>query len=137
MSKDFMTGPSIKHLLSGDEPAGSDVCVQGWVRSRRDSKAGISFFAVHDGSCFDAIQLVVPDTLENYQSELLHAGVGCSIKAFGQLVESQGKGQDYEVQADRVEVIGWVEGRFGHRCQCGYRWCLSNCHGNRAVKGIF
>jgi asparaginyl-tRNA synthetase len=109
MSKDFMTGPSIKHLLSGDEPAGSDVCVQGWVRSRRDSKAGISFFAVHDGSCFDAIQLVVPDTLENYQSELLHAGVGCSIKAFGQLVESQGKGQDYEVQADRVEVIGWVD----------------------------
>jgi asparaginyl-tRNA synthetase len=104
-----MSDTSVKLLLSGAVATDTEVCARGWVRSRRDSKAGISFFALHDGSCFDAIQLVVPDNLENYRSELLHAGAGCSIKAYGQLVESQGKGQAYEIQATRIEVLGWVD----------------------------
>lgn len=104
-----MTEFSIKQLLSGAVNTETDVSAQGWVRSRRDSKAGISFIALHDGSCFDAIQLVVPDSLDNYQSEILHAGAGCSIRAYGQLVESQGKGQRFEIQASRIEVIGWVD----------------------------
>lgn len=108
-SENTMAGISIKQLLSGQVPVDTEVCIQGWVRSRRDSKAGISFFALHDGSCFDAIQIVVADTLENYQSELLHAGAGCSIRATGTLVESMGKGQDYEVQGAELHVIGWVD----------------------------
>ncbi|MFA7555237.1 MAG: asparagine--tRNA ligase [Spongiibacteraceae bacterium] len=104
-----MSATSIKQLLSGAIATGTEVTVQGWVRSRRDSKAGISFFAIHDGSCFDAIQAVVPAELENYQTELLHAGAGCSVQATGMLVESQGKGQSFEIQAGCMEVIGWVD----------------------------
>ena len=79
------------------------------MRSRRTSKAGVSFVAIHDGSCFDAIQIVVPDTLDNYESEVLHVGTGCAVVASGVLVESQGKGQAVEIQADSMEVVGWVE----------------------------
>ena len=104
-----MAAPSIKQLLSGAIATGNTVSVQGWVRSRRDSKAGISFMAVHDGSSFDAIQAVIPAELDNYQTDILQAGVGCSVKVSGELVASQGKGQAFEIQAQSVEVIGWVD----------------------------
>ncbi|MEE8059572.1 MAG: asparagine--tRNA ligase [Pseudomonadales bacterium] len=104
-----MSAVAIKSLLSGIAAIGTAVTVRGWVRSRRDSKAGISFIAIHDGSCFDAIQVVVPADLENYRCEVLHAGAGCALKISGELVESQGKGQAYEIQATSVEVVGWVE----------------------------
>ncbi len=100
---------SVKQLLSGDIAENSQVTVRGWLRSRRDSKAGISFLAIHDGSCFDAIQAVVPAGLDNYQSEVLHAGAGCSVCVSGKLVESQGKGQAFEIQAERVVIIGIVD----------------------------
>ncbi|MDA0272663.1 MAG: asparagine--tRNA ligase, partial [Proteobacteria bacterium] len=83
--------------------------VEGWVRSKRDSKAGISFIAVHDGSSFDPIQAVVPDTLANYQDVVLHITTGCAVRVMGQLVESEGKGQQFEIQATEVEVLGWVD----------------------------
>ena len=99
----------IKKLLKGSGEIGQMVLVRGWLRSRRDSKAGISFMAIHDGSHFDAIQAVVPATLSNYESEILHAGVGCSVIVIGELVVSQGKGQAFEIQATSVEVVGWVD----------------------------
>lgn len=99
----------IKSLLSGSVDAGTVVTVEGWVRSRRDSKAGISFMAVHDGSCFSAIQAVIPAEIENYQSDVLQAGAGCSVRVSGVLVASEGKGQDFEIQATTVEVVGWVD----------------------------
>ena len=46
---------SIASALKGDIPVGNTVTVRGWIRSKRDSKAGFSFLAIHDGSCFDAI----------------------------------------------------------------------------------
>jgi aspartyl/asparaginyl-tRNA synthetase len=61
---------SIKKALAGELPTGSKVTIQGWVRTRRDSKAGISFINVHDGSCHDPIQVVAPSTLPNYASEI-------------------------------------------------------------------
>ncbi len=82
--------------------------VRGWVRTRRTSKAGISFVAVNDGSCFDSIQLVVPEDLSNYE-EVTRLGAGCAIKGTGVLVESQGKGQSVEIQATGIEVLGWVD----------------------------
>lgn len=100
---------SIKPLLSGDVEISTSVQIQGWVRSRRDSKAGISFMAVHDGSCFDAIQAVIPAELDNYTTEVINAGAGCSVIVKGLLVASQGKGQAFEVQADSVEIVGWVD----------------------------
>ncbi len=106
-----MTHSSIRTLLQGDTAStvGSQVQVKGWVRSRRDSKAGLSFVAVHDGSCFDAIQCVVDATLDNYERDVLNLSTGASVTVTGTLVESQGKGQSVEIQASEVEVIGLVE----------------------------
>lgn len=104
-----MSSIPIKRLLSGQVSTGEEVTVKGWLRSRRDSKAGISFMAVHDGTCFNAIQAVIPAQLDNYQTQVLQAGAGCSVSITGILVESQGKGQAFEIQAKQVEIIGWVD----------------------------
>lgn len=104
-----MNKNSIGEIFKGAVATDTEVTIKGWVRSRRTSKAGISFIAVHDGSCFDAIQAVVPDDLENYEDDVLSLGAGCSVIVTGTLVESQGQGQSVEVQASRVEVVGWVD----------------------------
>jgi asparaginyl-tRNA synthetase len=99
----------IAHVLSGKVPVGERVTIEGWVRTRRDSKAGLSFLHVHDGSCFDPIQVVAPQELGNYQTAVLHITSGCAVRATGEVVASQGKGQSVEVRADEIEVVGWVE----------------------------
>ncbi|MGK0374651.1 MAG: asparaginyl-tRNA synthetase [Arenicella sp.] len=104
-----MNKHSIADIFKAAVPTGDEVILKGWVRTRRTSKAGISFVALHDGSCFDAIQIVVPDTLSNYEDEVLSLGAGCSVIATGTLVESQGQGQSVEVQATSLEVVGWVD----------------------------
>ncbi len=101
--------PSIAHCLSGKISADHSVTVQGWVKTRRDSKAGISFITLHDGSCHAGIQIVVPASVENYQSEIVRITSGCAIRASGRLVASAGQGQQYEIQGEHIEVIGWVE----------------------------
>ena len=101
--------PSIAHCLSGKISADHSVTVQGWVKTRRDSKAGISFITLHDGSCHAGIQIVVPASVENYQSEIVRLTSGCAIRASGRLVASAGQGQQYEIQGEHIEVIGWVE----------------------------
>jgi asparaginyl-tRNA synthetase len=88
---------------------GETITLKGWVRTRRDSKAGLSFINLHDGTCFDPIQVVAPADLPNYESEILHLTTGCSIEVEGELVESKGKGQAVEVKASAVRVVGWVE----------------------------
>ena len=104
-----MDNHDIKSLLSGDTAIGTSVVVCGWVRSRRDSKAGISFVTVYDGSCFSAIQAVVPDSLPNYSSDVLKITTGCAVTISGTLSESAGKGQSREIQATSLSVIGWVD----------------------------
>ena len=104
-----MTVVSVEHALAGKLPAGGEVTVRGWVRTRRDSKAGLSFVNVSDGSCFAPIQVVAPDSLSNYESEIKHLTTGCAVVATGTLVASQGQGQSFEIQASSVEVVGWVE----------------------------
>ncbi|MDX1434791.1 MAG: asparagine--tRNA ligase [Gammaproteobacteria bacterium] len=104
-----MAEVSVRDALKGERAPGSEVTVEGWVRTRRDSKQGFSFIALHDGSCFDAIQIVCDASLPNYASEVLKITTGCSLVATGRLVESKGKGQAYEIQAERIEVIGWVD----------------------------
>src|SRR5687768_9186366 len=99
----------ISTLISGKAPIGSPVTVRGWVRTRRDSKAGLSFLHVHDGSCFAPIQVVAPARLPNYENEVLKLTSGCAVIAKGVLAASQGQGQAVEVQADAIEVVGWVE----------------------------
>ena len=96
-------------VFAGRSKAGDRIEVAGWVRTRRDSKAGLSFVHLSDGSCMDPLQLVVPSTLDNYQSEVLRLTAGCSLRARGTLAESQGKGQSLELQVERLDVVGWVE----------------------------
>ncbi len=108
-SRSLMTTPSIAALLAGAAAPGSPVRVQGWVRTRRDSKAGLSFLALYDGSCFEAIQVVAPQALPNYAAEVQHLGAGCAVRVDGVLVTSEGKGQALEVHAERIEVLGWID----------------------------
>ncbi|ADM98945.1 Asparaginyl-tRNA synthetase [Dickeya dadantii 3937] len=96
-------------VLQGRVAVDSDVTVRGWVRTRRDSKAGISFIAVYDGSCFDSLQAVVNNNLANYQSDVLRLTTGCSVEVTGKVVESPGEGQSFELQATELKVVGWVE----------------------------
>ena len=104
-----MATSRIADLLAGKIPVGTVITLKGWVRTRRDSKAGFSFVQVHDGSCFDTLQVVVPNSVTNYQDEVLRLSAGCSVIVEGELVASEGKGQNVELQATRIEVPGFVE----------------------------
>ena len=98
-----------RDILAGKAPADTAVTVKGWVRTRRDSKAGISFVQVSDGSSFHPVQVVVPNTLSNYSDEVLKLTAGCAVEATGAIVPSPAKGQPFEMQATEVKVVGWVE----------------------------
>ncbi len=88
---------------------GKTTLIQGWVRTRRDSKAGFSFIEINDGSSQGNIQIVAPAELENYESEVKTLTAGCSISAEGEIVESGGRGQKTEMQASKVVVHGWAD----------------------------
>lgn len=96
-------------ILHGLAEIGSEVTIQGWVRTRRDSNSGVSFLVVYDGSCFHSLQAVIHYSLPNYQDEVLHLTTGCSVKLTGKVVMSPTKGQIFELQVTCVNVIGWVE----------------------------
>ena len=100
---------TVRQILSGGAPKDAPVTVRGWVRTRRDSKAGISFVHVSDGSSFHPVQVVAPNTLPNYADQVLHLTTGCAVSATGKVVPSPAKGQPFEMQADAIEVIGWVD----------------------------
>ena len=104
-----MTTLSVKEILAGAAPADTPVTVKGWVRTRRDSKAGLSFVNVHDGSCFQPVQVVATDALANYADEIRHLTAGCSVIATGTIVPSPAKGQPFEMQASALKVVGWVD----------------------------
>jgi asparaginyl-tRNA synthetase len=100
---------SVRDILKGRAPADHPVTVKGWVRTRRDSKAGLSFVHVSDGSSFHPVQVVAPSSLENYASEVQRLTAGCSVQATGTIVASPAKGQPFEMQATSIQVIGWVD----------------------------
>src|ERR1043166_5308221 len=100
---------SINDLYAGKALINKPISVGGWVRTRRDSKAGISFIQLNDGSCLNGLQIVVPNHLPNYESEILKLTTGCSLIAHGSLIESQGQGQQYEMQAEQIEIVGWID----------------------------
>ncbi|MBI2752528.1 MAG: asparagine--tRNA ligase [Betaproteobacteria bacterium] len=104
-----MSSLSCSEILAGRAPADAPVTVKGWVRTRRDSKAGISFLHLADGSSFHPVQVVVPNTLPNYADEVLRLTAGCAVEATGSIVPSPAKGQPFEMQASSIRVVGWVE----------------------------
>ena len=98
-----MQRSKIRELL-GRESAGDDVLVQGWVKTRRSSKA-VSFVQISDGSTLTDIQVVADESLPNFQAvEALTTG--CSVSVVGTLIDSPGKGQKYEIHAKSIEIVG-------------------------------
>ena len=88
---------------------GSEMTVAGWVRTRRDSKAGFSFIELNDGSCQGNLQVVAPTSLPNYDSEIVKLHPGASVKVTGVLVASEGKGQAVDLKATDVKVLGFCD----------------------------
>ena len=95
--------------IFGSSELGSEVTLMGWVRTRRDSKAGFSFLEINDGSTIKNLQVVVNKDIPNYAEEVLRLTTGCSIMVTGTVVESPGKGQNLEIQAEQVQVLGWAD----------------------------
>ncbi len=104
-----MQTASVRQVLAGDITPGTEIMVQGWVRTRRDSKAGFSFIHLNDGSCLANLQLVADKGLSNYDDEILRLTSGASLRCRGQVVESKGRGQSLEIQAAEIEVMGLVD----------------------------
>ena len=100
---------SVREILAGEAPKETPVTVKGWVRTRRDSKAGISIVHLSDGSSFHPLQAVAPSTMTNYTDDVLKLTAGCAVEATGTIVPSPAKGQPFEMQAGAIKVIGWVE----------------------------
>ena len=88
---------------------GREVLLQGWVRTRRDSKGGFSFLELNDGSCLANIQVVADGDLPNYETEIKHLSAGCSVSIRGEIKASGGQGQATEIQAAEVTVHGWAD----------------------------
>jgi len=91
------------------ESVGTEVLLQGWIRTRRDSKGGFSFLELNDGSSLGNIQIVAPSTLPNYESDIKRLTAGCSVSVEGLVKASPGKGQATEVEARSVTVHGWAD----------------------------
>lgn len=102
-----MSHSAISDVLAGKYQLDSKVTLKGWVRTVR-ANPNFAFINLHDGSCFDPIQIVVDNTLNNY-NEISKLTTACSLSVTGNLVESKGKGQSFEIQAEQVEIIGLVE----------------------------
>ena len=92
---------NVSGILAGEAPKDAAITVKGWVRTRRDSKAGISFIHVSDGSSFHPAQAVAPNTLFNYADEVLKLTSGCAIEATGMIVPSPAKGQTVRNAGER------------------------------------
>ncbi|MBU2977442.1 asparagine--tRNA ligase [Alteromonas sp. C1M14] len=103
-----MTHAPVVDVLDGKYAVGETVTVKGWVRTRRDSKAGLSFIALHDGSCFNPVQVIALNSLSNY-ADIQRLTAGCSLSVEGKVKPSQGQGQAVELEAIAVEILGWVE----------------------------
>ena len=88
---------------------GKQVVLQGWLRTRRDSKGGFSFLELNDGSCMGNVQVVAPAALSNYEKEIKHLPVGASVTIVGEVKASPAKGQPTEVHAETVTVDGWAD----------------------------
>jgi asparaginyl-tRNA synthetase len=88
---------------------GKESCIQGWIRTRRDSKGGFSFLEVNDGSSLGSLQVIASAELGNYESEIKRLSAGCSVTVIGEIKPSGGKGQATELAAREVTVHGWCD----------------------------
>ncbi len=99
---------AIQSILNHEAAIGAEVRICGWTKSRRTSKGGFSFIALNDGSCFADLQIVADQALDNYD-DIVEIGTGCALEVTGTVAQSLGKGQDRELRASAVRVVGGVE----------------------------
>jgi asparaginyl-tRNA synthetase len=104
------SGARVKDVLARPN-AGGSVVIHGWLKTARHAK-GVSFLEVSDGSSFAGIQVVVEPSLANYESEVRHLQAGSAVIVEGDLVDSPGKEQRFEVRARRIAVVGPVGGDY-------------------------
>src|SRR6266481_4468405 len=93
----------IKNALSSEAPIDA-IHVQGWVRTRRDSK-DFSFIELNDGSSLKNVQVIARNSLPNY-ADIQKLTTGASVRVSGGLVASQGKGHKWELVADKIDIVG-------------------------------
>ena len=101
-----MERTNIKKILSLEDPAG-EVLVQGWVKTRRSSKS-VTFVQINDGSTLRDLQIVVDEANPHYASANALT-TGCSVSIVGNVVESQGRGQKFEIHASEVRLVGGAD----------------------------
>lgn len=105
---DVMKRTRVVDAINADA-IGKKVRVCGWVRTRRDSKAGFSFIDVNDGSSLKGLQVMAETALPNYESEILKCGIGSSVEVIGEVVASPAKGQPTELKAESVKIFGYAD----------------------------
>src|SRR5436189_4258401 len=101
-----LSSTTVKDALESTAPIDA-IQVQGWVRTRRDSK-DFSFIEMNDGSCLRNLQIIARNSLPNYAA-LQRMTTGASISVRGTLVPSQGKGQTRELVADKIDIVGTAD----------------------------
>ena len=99
----------ILHLLKSDKST-DNVIIKGWVRTRRDSK-GFSFLEINDGSCVKNMQVIADRSLKNYE-KIKTISTGSAVAVTGSLMESMGKGQQWELKAEKVEILSMAPDTF-------------------------
>jgi asparaginyl-tRNA synthetase len=87
---------------------GKEITLSGWVKTHRDS-GNLSFIELTDGSCLQGLQVIAEPGLANYNTEVKKLSVGCAVEIKGQLVASPAKGQEVELQAHELVVVGWAD----------------------------
>ena len=101
---------SIRDILARED-AGGEVTVRGWLRTARHAK-NLSFLEISDGSCFAGLQVVAGPECVGFEEEVRTLGTGCAVEATGELVDSPGEGQSFEMHASQVTLVGGVEGDY-------------------------
>ncbi|MBM3998602.1 MAG: asparagine--tRNA ligase [Planctomycetes bacterium] len=91
------------------ESIGRNARIEGWVRTRRDSKGGFSFLELNDGSCLGNLQVVADGSLPNYETDVLRLSSGCGVSVEGALLASSGHGQTTELKAASIRVLGMAD----------------------------
>lgn len=96
------------HTILASGTIGSEITINGWVRTRRDT-GSFSFLEVNDGSCLANIQVIAESELSNYDGEIKKLSAGCSVTINGRLEKSPAKGQNVEIHASKIVVVGWSD----------------------------
>ena len=102
-----MKTQAVNNVLSGDCSVDEMIRIQGWIRTRRDSKRpGFSFLGVHDGSCFAPLKSSPTVNLKTIKTEVKKLTTGCAVEVQGTVKASQGGGQQYELLANEEQGGG-------------------------------